>query len=375
MEKIKKLAENILVNSVNLQAGEKIYLEGIGPNTQPLLRALIEKAVELGGIPFYFYNDSSLTNAMLKHTNEDQVKGFSDFHAQIMQQMDVFVGIRSHNNPCNDSDSSEIARKWYNQHFVGNVQLGIRVHNTRWCVMRYPNDVMAFGAGLSNKQFEEFYYKSCLIDYGHMEKCMYPLVELMKKTDKVHIIAPYTDLTFSIAGIGAKACCGHRNIPDGEVFTAPVKDSINGYIRFNTPDYQNGKRFSNVELTFKDGQIVSAKHDGSTQDLLDVINTDDGSRYMGEFALGINPYITRPMGDALFDEKITGSLHMAIGNSLPDAPNGNRSGIHWDLVQIQTPEYGGGEIWFDDVLIRRDGLFVVPELELLNPENLALWSM
>lgn len=371
MNKLQKLANNILTKSVRLQAGEKIYIEGIGPNTQPLLRALIEKAVEMGGIPFYFYNDSSLTNALLKHTNEDQVKGFSDFHAQIMQQMDVFVGIRSHNNPCDDSDSSVLANKWYNQHFVGGVQLGIRVPKTRWCVMRYPNDVMAYGAGLSNKQFEEFYYKSCLVDYQLMEKAMQPLVELMNKTDKVHIIAPYTDLTFSIAGIGARACCGQRNIPDGEIFTAPVKDSINGYICFNTPDYQNGKRFSNIELKFKDGKIINAKHDGSKQDLINVLETDEGSRYMGEFALGVNPHITRPMGDALFDEKITGSLHMAIGNALSDTPNGNRSSIHWDLVQIQTPEYGGGEIWFDNVLIRKDGLFILPELEALNPENLS----
>lgn len=371
MDRLQKLAANILEKSVKLKAEEKIYIEGIGPNTQPLLRALIEKAVEMGGIPFYFYNDSSFTNALLKHSTEDQVKGFSAFHAQIMQQMDVFVGIRSHNNPCDDSDSSVLANKWYNQHFVGHVQLGIRVPKTRWCVMRFPNDVMAYGAGLSNKQFEEFYYKSCLVDYQLMEKAMQPLVELMNKTDKVHIIAPNTDLTFSIAGIGARACCGQRNIPDGEVFTAPVKDSINGYIRFNTPDYQNGKRFSNIELKFKDGKIINAKHDGSKQDLINILNTDDGASYMGEFALGVNPHITRPMGDALFDEKITGSLHMAIGNALSDTPNGNRSSIHWDLVQIQTPEYGGGEIWFDDVLIRKDGLFILPELEALNPENLS----
>ena len=375
MDRLQKLATNILVKSVQLQPGEKIYLEGLGPNTKPLLLALVEKAVELGGIPFYFYNDSSFTNALLKYTTEDQVKGFSNFHAQIMQQMDVFVGIRSHNNPCDDSDSSVEALKWYNQHWVGGVQIDIRVPKTRWCILRSPNDVMAYGAGLSTKQYEDFYYKSCLVDYQHMKECMKPLVDLMLKTDKVYIKAPKTELMFSIKGINARACFGQRNLPDGEVFTAPVKDSINGTIRFNTQDYQNGKRFSNIVLTFKDGKIVDCSHDGAVQDLIDVLDTDEGSRYMGEFALGVNPYITRPMGDALFDEKITGSLHMAVGNALHNAPNGNHSSIHWDLIQIQTPEYGGGEIWFDDVLIRKDGIFVLPELEGLNPKNLAICSM
>lgn len=371
MDRLQQLAQNILSKSIKLQPGEKIYLEGIGNNTRPLLTALIAEASKMGAIPFYFFNESNFTNAMLNNASEDQIKGFSFFHAEIMKQMDAWVGIRSFDNPCDDGDVPVIARKWFNQHFTYGVQLGIRVPNTRWCVLRYPTNVMAFSAGLSTKEFEEFYFKSCLLDYSHMAQAMQPLVDLLKRTDKVRIIAPQTDLSFSIKGIGAKACAGARNLPDGEVFTAPVKESVNGTIRFNTSDDQNGKRFSNIVLHFKDGRIIDASHDGSKTDLTEVLDTDEGSRYLGEFALGVNPFITRPMGDALFDEKISGSLHLAIGSALSDTPNGNHSGIHWDLVQIQTPEYGGGEIYFDDVLIRKDGLFIMPELECLNPENLS----
>ena len=198
---------------------------------------------------------------------------------------------------------------------------------------------------------------------------MAPLKALMERTDRVHILGPGTDLTFSIKGMPAVKCCGERNIPDGEVYTAPVKDSMNGIISYNTPSEEQGFTFENIVFEVKDGKIVkaSANNDERINKLLD---TDEGSRYFGEFALGVNPYILHPMKDTLFDEKIAGSFHLTPGASYEDAFNGNKSAVHWDLVMIQRPEYGGGEIYFDDVLIRKDGRFVIPQLECLNPENL-----
>jgi aminopeptidase len=228
---------------------------------------------------------------------------------------------------------------------------------------------MAQSAGLSSEEFEDFFFDVCTLDYGRMSKAMDPLKELMDKTDRVHIKGPGTDLTFSIKGIGAVKCDGDKNIPDGEVYSAPVRDSVNGTLSFNAPTLYNGITFDNIRLTFKDGKIVEATAN-ETEKINEVFDTDEGARYIGEFSIAFNPFILSPMKDILFDEKIAGSFHFTPGSCYDNADNGNNSAIHWDLVCIQRPEYGGGEIWFDDVLIRKDGRFVIPKLEGLNPENL-----
>ena len=228
---------------------------------------------------------------------------------------------------------------------------------------------MAQLAGMNTEEFEDFYFDVCNLDYSKMAKAMEPLVDYMNRTDKVRITGPGTDLTFSIKDIPAVPCCGHMNIPDGEVYSAPVRESVNGKITYNTPSVLQGFTFENVCLEFENGKIVKATAN-DTERINKIFDTDEGARYVGEFAIGINPYILKPMKDTLFDEKIMGSFHFTPGSCYDDAYNGNHSAIHWDLVCIQTPECGGGSIWFDDVLIRKDGRFVLPELECLNPENL-----
>jgi aminopeptidase len=231
---------------------------------------------------------------------------------------------------------------------------------------------MAQMAGMSTEAFTEFYFDVCTLDYAKMSKAMDPLVQLMRRTDKVRLAGPGTDLTFSIKGLPAIKCAGQVNVPDGEVFTAPVRDSINGVISYNTTStYGNtGLRFSDIRFEFRQGRIVKATANDSEK-LNKILDTDEGARHVGEFALGVNPFIEAPMNDTLFDEKIKGSLHFTPGSSYEGCYNGNKSAIHWDLVLIQRPEYGGGEIWFDDQLVRKDGEFVLPELQPLNPENLV----
>jgi aminopeptidase len=228
---------------------------------------------------------------------------------------------------------------------------------------------MAQAANMNIEGFEDFYFKVCNLDYSKMSKAMNPLVELMRKTDRVKITGVGTELTFSIKGLPPIKCDGKLNIPDGEVFSAPVVDSVNGYISYNTPSEYDGSLYENVRLEFNNGKIIKATGN-DTEALNQIFDTDEGARYIGEFALGVNPYIVKPMRDILFDEKIMGSFHFTPGSSYDDCNNGNKSSVHWDLVCIQTPEYGGGEIWFDDVLIRKDGRFVLEELYVLNPENL-----
>ena len=153
------------------------------------------------------------------------------------------------------------------------------------------------------------------------------------------------------------------------MYTAPVKDSVNGFVHYNVPSIESDFRFEDVRLEFKNGKIVQVSAN-NTPKATALFNLDEGARYVGEFAIGVNPSVTRPIGDILFDEKISGSIHFTPGCCYDDASNGNKSALHWDLVLCQTPEYGGGEIYFDDVLIRKDGRFVLAELEGLNPENL-----
>jgi aminopeptidase len=228
---------------------------------------------------------------------------------------------------------------------------------------------MAQLAEMSTEHFEDFYFKVCNLDYKKMSNAMDSLVELMNKTDKVRITGTNTDISFSIKGLPAVKCSGNFNIPDGEIFTAPVKESVNGYITYNAPSIYNGFTFENIRLDFKNGKIIDAKSN-NTEKLNQILDTDSGARYIGEFAIGVNPYIDKPMKDILFDEKIKGSIHFTPGSTYDECSNGNQSAIHWDLVLIQREEYGGGEIWFDDKLIRKNGIFIVDNLKNLNPENL-----
>lgn len=252
---------------------------------------------------------------------------------------------------------------------VSMASVDYRVNETKWVVMRYPNPSMAQLANMSQEAFEDFYFNVCTLDYKKMSKAMDSLVDLMNRTDKVQIKGPGTDLTFSIKGIDAVKCDGKCNIPDGEVYTAPVKDSMNGIISYNTPSEEMGFTYENIVFEVENGKIVKATANNNEK-INALLDTDEGARYFGEFAIGVNPYILYPMKDTLFDEKIAGSFHLTPGMAYEDAFNGNKSAVHWDLVMIQRPDYGGGEIWFDDVLIRKDGMFVIPELECLNPENL-----
>lgn len=368
-ERVKKLAKNLIQYSCGVKRGDKVYIHYIGNDTKDLARALIKETYLAGGIPFPHFTDQQVQREMLLNCNEEQLKLMAEIDAKEMSMMDCYVGIRGTDNVSELADVPEDNMSMYNRLYAEEVHGKIRVPKTRWVILRYPNAAMAQLNNTSVESFEDFYFDVCTMDYSKMGKAMEKLVEYMNKTDKVHLIAKDTDLTFSIKDIPAIPCDGKLNIPDGEVYTAPVRDSVNGVITYNTPSLYNGYTYENVSLTFENGKIVKATAN-NTEKINKVFDTDEGARYVGEFAIGVNPYILKPMKDILFDEKIMGSIHFTPGKCYDEAPNGNSSAIHWDLVLIMTPEYGGGEIYFDDVLIRKDGRFVVPELEALNPENL-----
>lgn len=367
--RLETLAHNLVTYSVAAKPGDKVWINYIGEGTTDLARALVKEVYRAGAIPFPHCENQRVHRELLMDCSEEQLKIMSETDSLMMSKMDCFIGVRAADNASELADVPADKLSLYNKLYSSPVHHGIRVPKTRWVVLRYPTDAMAQLMDSSFEAFEDFYYNVCNLDYEKMGRAMKNLVDLMNRTDRVRIVAKDTDLSFSIKGIGAVACDGHMNIPDGEVYTAPVRESVNGVITYNTPSRYEGFTYENVSLTFKDGKIVKASAN-DTDRANRIFDTDEGARYVGEFAIGVNPYIVKPMKEILFDEKISGSIHFTPGMCYDDAPNGNKSAVHWDLVLIQTKEYGGGKIWFDDVLIREDGRFVIPELECLNPENL-----
>ena len=366
--RINLLARNLVNYSCSLKKGEKILIEAKGIDYM-LVNALIKEVYAVGGYPFVEIYDNRVSRELLMGETKELAVLKAKYDAFRMADMDAYIGIRGGEN-CNElSDVPEANMKAESEFYSHPVHHEIRVKKTKWVILRYPNQGMAQQAGMSTDAFEEFYFNVCNLDYSKMDRAMDALKKRLDSADKVRIIAKDTDISFSIKGIGSKKCSGERNIPDGEIYTAPVKNSVNGVITYNAPSVEQGVKHENVSLTFKDGKIIKAT--GSHTDKLNaILDTDEGARYIGEFSFGVNPYIVKPMGDILFDEKISGSIHFTPGCCYDDCYNGNVSAVHWDLVQIQTKEYGGGEIYLDGELIRKDGIFVTDDLKCLNPENL-----
>ncbi|NIK75749.1 aminopeptidase [Paenibacillus castaneae] len=366
--RLQKLARNLVQYSIDVQPGENVLIDMIGSERE-LVKCLIEEIAKRGGRPFVETSDRTILRSLLQHATKEQMELWSALDLERMKNMQGYIAIRSGENVNDLAGIADVNMRLYEQIYRNPVHTEQRVKKTKWVVLRYPNASMAQLAHISTEQFEDFYFDVCNLDYAKMDKAMDPLQALMNRTDRVRIVSPGTDLTFSIKNIGSKKCSGNRNIPDGEVFSAPVRDSVNGTITYNSPSVYSGITFQNISFTFENGKIVKAESNDSVR-LNEILDRDEGARYIGEFAIGFNPYILHPMNDILFDEKIAGSLHFTPGQAYEETDNGNRSSIHWDLVLIQRPEYGGGEIYFDDVLIRKDGQFIIPELKGLNPENL-----
>ncbi|MBN2879360.1 MAG: aminopeptidase [Clostridia bacterium] len=366
--RLETLAHNLINYSCKLKKGEKVLIQITGDHYE-LGTMLVKEAYAVGGIPFVVNTNSQIQRALLMDISDEALQIMTENDAALMKQMDAYIGIRGGNNTAEMGDVPSDKMGKYMSIYGKKVHGEIRVNQTKWVVLRYPAPSMAQAANMSTEAFEDYYFNVCNLDYNKMGEAMKPLKALLEKTDKVRLVAPGTDLTFSIKDIPVIPCAGEFNIPDGEIFTAPVRDSVNGKITYNTPALYQGFTYENICFEFENGKIVKATCNNDKK-INEVLDCDEGARYVGEFAIGVNPYITTPMKDTLFDEKIAGSIHFTPGQSYEDAPNGNSSAIHWDLVLIQTPAYGGGEIYFNDVLVRKDGLFVLDELKCLNPDQL-----
>lgn len=364
--RLDQLAAGLAGFSCQLQPGERVLIDAFDV-PEAMIVALIRAVRTRKAHPLVQIHRATITRELMLGAEEAQFAPQAEVELARMQKMDAYIALRGSDNIFESSDVPSARVQLFSR--LMKPVLDHRVNRTKWVVLRWPTPAMAQQAGMSTAAFEDFYFKVCTLDYARMIPGMKSLKALMEKTDRVRIQGPGTDLRFSIQGIGARECGGLRNIPDGEVFSCPVKDSVEGVIQYNTPSVYLGTSFENIRLVFKKGRIVEATAN-NTKRLNEILDSDPGARYIGEFALGFNPHIREPMRDILFDEKIAGSFHFTPGQAYEGAGNGNKSQVHWDMVNIQRPEYGGGEVWFDDKLVRRDGLFVPKALHKLNPDYL-----
>jgi aminopeptidase len=361
-----QLADVLVDYSTALKKGERVLIEAFDI-PEGMVVALVEAAYRRGAMPYVQLHNARISRALALGMGEAQLAYSSKIELARMKGMQAYIALRGSNNIFETSDVPAEQMK-----LAGRVMrpvLDWRIRKTKWVVLRWPTSAMAQQAQMSTEQFEDFYFRVCTLDYRKLIPGMKALQRLMARTDKVHIKGPGTDLRFSIKGIGAVICGGERNIPDGEVYSCPVKTSVEGEVTFNAPSLYQGVSFDNIRLKFAKGKVVEASAN-NTDRLNAILDSDAGARYIGEFSLGFNPHILHPIRDILFDEKIAGSFHFTPGQAYEEADNGNRSQVHWDMVCIQRKDYGGGEVWFDGKLIRKDGYFTLPELKPLNPENI-----
>ncbi|EDL63889.1 aminopeptidase [Bacillus sp. SG-1] len=364
--RIHTLAKTVVQYSLNVQKGDKVLIEALDVHNYDYIAPFMDAVFQAGGQVFVEQTDYRINRKMMLSGTKEQFESDAKLKLAQMKEMDAVIAILGENNISEfadiPSDKRNIYRKAYKP--VSDEQL-----KKKWILFNVPTKAYAQLAEMSTEAYTDFLYETCTMDYSKMSKAMDPLVTLMDRTEKVRILAQGTDLSFSIKDMPAIKCDGKLNLPDGEVFTAPVKNSVNGRITFNTKSIYGGQTFNNIQLTFENGKVTNCQSDNN-QKLNDLLDSDEGARYIGEFAIGVNPYINHIMNDIGFDEKINGSLHLALGEAYEVADNGNKSSIHWDIVLMLKPEFGGGEIYFDDILISKDGKFVAESLIGLNPENL-----
>lgn len=369
--RVTKLAELLCDHSTRLSADDNVLIHAFDVPNEAVAE-VVRVAQSRGSRTVVRIESEIVRRTNFLGMSEDNAALIADIEAHEMERMTAYISIRGSNNVSTLNDVPQETQAMWQRVYATPVVFDRRIPNTKWVALRWPNGSMAQMASMSTPAFEDFYFKVCTMDYSKMSAACDPLEDLMNRTDRVRLVSPGTDIAFSIKGIGCKPCVGLRNIPDGECFSCPVRDSVNGVIEFNTVSLYQGTEFKGIRYEMKDGKIIDASAGDNTHKLNEILDTDEGARYIGEFAIGFNPYILHPMKDTLFDEKIAGSFHFTPGNAYPPpGGNGNKSAIHWDTVMIQRADYGGGEIWFDDVLIRKDGLFTLPELQALNPEQLG----
>lgn len=366
-----KIAQTLVWHSCAVQVGERVLIEAIDVDDDLISMVALEVQAA-GGVPFVVKKSQRLMVELGNIHETEDLDILAESELLLLKKCACLIGLRAPLNLHESKGLQPEARQRILKHFVSPVHYQYRNKHVRWVYFRVPTQAMAQLSEMPTPQFFEYYFEAMSIDYPSLHQKMIPLQDLIDQTTEVRITHPNgTDLRFKLGGLGSYISAGNKNLPDGEIFTTPLVDSANGHIRFNIPSTYYGHSFDEISLEFKNGKVVGSDAGRFSSQLAEILDTDEGARHLGEFAFGVHPGITTPINDILFDEKMQGSIHLALGNAYPVSDNGNRSAIHWDLILAQSPEYGGGEVYFDDRLIRKDGVFIPSVLADLNSQPVS----
>lgn len=364
-----QLTRTLIGHSLRLRGGESVLIEAFDLPDDRLLRHLVRGAARVGATPLVQSWTTPLLRDLIQGAGDDQVRRWAEADRRRMEGVEAYLSIRGACNPFEWAGLGPAALNRYNDLYLRPVHWDLRIPTKRWCLLKVPGPASAQAAGLSLDRFETLFWEAVVLDFPRLRAALDPLAARLRAATEVRVVAPETDLRFRLGGLPAVPCAGERNLPDGEVFTAPVVDSVEGTIRFNARTYYQGVAFDGIGLEFAGGRVTRADcRAGDVDRLRRILDADDGAARVGEWAIGCNPRLDVAVGDPIYDEKIAGSHHLALGFAYPEADNGNRSRIHWDLVQILTRKAGGGRIELDGEPLLVDGLFLDPAFQGLNPQ-------
>jgi aminopeptidase len=363
--RVEKLAKVLVSYSTCVQPGDKVLVQA-DTLAEPLVKAVYARVLQAGGYPITHLSLPGMEELFFRHAMEDQIRHVPEPFRLIMETYDVRIVLRAAANTKALSGIDPAKMVLHSQAGRGLMKTFMErsaADELRWVVTIFPTDAYAQDADMSLSAYEDFVYGACMPDLddpvGYWQRFsawQQKIVDWLKDRERVHVKGPGTELHLSIAGRTFVNSDGKNNMPSGEVFTGPVEDSVEGYVHFSYPAIYQGREVTGVRLRFEKGRVVEAAADKNEDFLLQTLGTDDGARYVGEFAIGTNEGITRFTRQILFDEKINGSFHMALGAGYPETGSRNESAIHWDMI---CDLRDGGEIWVDDELLYQNGKFVI----------------
>ena len=360
-----KLAELLVHYSIDVQPGDKVAIRSLTP-AEPLLTEIYAQIVSAGGHPFLALKFPDNVERFFALASDEQLEHISDVEQFIVDHFDAVIMVRGENNTKSLGKVPPHKLMLAQQaegHLMRKLMQRAADGSLKWVSTLFPTHAYAQDAHMSQREYADFVFQACMPDmddpvgyWRGVEREQARIIEWLKGKKQVHVVGPDIDLSFSIEGRHfVNSCCKH-NVPDGEIFTGPVEESVNGHVSFSYPAIYNGHELVGVRLWFEDGRVVKAEAEKNEAFLLAALETDAGARYLGEFAIGTNYGIDRFTGQILFDEKIGGSFHLALGNSYPQTGGINKSAIHWDLI---CDLRAGGKITVDGELLYQDGKFML----------------
>lgn len=369
-QRLKQMAKTVINYSLNIQPGEKVLIDST-KNCSEMIKYMIKLIADRGAIPLVMLKETDIKRSLIINGCKEQFELMKTQEETILNKVDVYINMIDSDNCFDMSDIPSEKRALYQKYYFQPINFEIIVPKLRWITVDYPSISSAQQFGMSTDEYENYFFDAVNVDYEELGKKMQKLKELLDKGKHIQIESPNVNLSFNIDNLCSEVCSGKINLPDGEVFIAPTINSANGEIEFNVPSRYQGSSFEKIKLFFQDGRVVNYSSQTNYEKLAEILESDEGNKYIGEFAIGTNPNINRPRSNILFDEKMLGSFHIALGNSHSLSDNGNKASIHWDMVNVLTENYGGGRIILDDEVIQENGIFVHHDLKELNSKVLS----